>query len=134
MLNHADETDRAHRPDIGGLLGKLVHDGKRWAEAEVAMARIEIDEFKRKAVRAILFLAVGFAAFFCLLVALMQACIAFLAAYIGNAALAALIVAAALVVFVAMSFAGLRSALSWNAESMLLGWLAGRPGTVSRRP
>lgn len=127
MLKHADERQEASRPEIRQLLDRLSADGRGWAEAEIALARAELGELKGQAITAVASAIVGFAAVLCALVVVSQAGIAFLTPHVDGQGVAALIVGAALLVLVAVSFLVTRSALSWRTESIFFRWFGRRP-------
>ena len=127
MLDPRTATEEGHRPDVMRLLDRLSNDGRRWADAEVTLARAEIGEFKAQAIRAAAFAILGFAAMFCALLALTLAAIAFLSPYVGGEGFGALIVMIFLVLLVILSFQLMRKAMSWRAESIFFRWFAARP-------
>lgn len=125
MLMHADEHVDGGRPGISELLGRLGADGRDWAEAELAMARLELGELRSHAMRMVLFAAVAFAAVFCAMVALSQAGIAALTPYAGEA-LSALTVAGLLAIVVVLCVLALRQSFSWRTESIFFRWFGQR--------
>ena len=127
MLKQRDEMQDEERPQIRELLERLSADGKSWAEAEFALAKVELGELKGQALKAIVFAILGFAATLCALFALVQAGIAFLTPYVDGPGVAALIVGVVLVVLVVLSFLAMRSAFSWRTESVFFRWLGRRP-------
>lgn len=133
MLDHAADTDGRARPDLSDLIERLSRDGKRWAAAELAMARIEISGLKRQVARALGFAVLGFAAVLCALVALSQAGIAFLTPVFESAGVAALLVAASLMALAVVSYLGIRAALQWEAESIFFRCFT-RTARDARRP
>lgn len=120
MLESAIEPETASRPGIVNLIRRLKHETRAWVEAEVTLASIELGELRSRVLRLVISATIGFAAVFSALVVLTQAGVAVLAPLVGSVPLAALIVAAALVVLIAVCVWRIRSALSWQAESMFL--------------
>lgn len=133
MLKTASETDTVTRPDIAELIHRLSDDSRRWAEAELALARMELGELRDNAIRGVVFAVVALAAAFCALVVLSQAAVVLLAPYVGGYGLAALIVGGALLVIVAISAMMLRSSFSWKTDSIFFRWFSGRSSTGERR-
>ena len=127
MLKHADERHDRRRPEISELLERLTGDSRSWIEAELALARVEMNELKAQAVRAAAFAVIGFAAVLCALLALSQAGIALLAPYVGGAGIAALVVCGLFVVLVIASVLGLRGVFSWQTESIFFRWFGHQP-------
>ncbi len=127
MLKHADEMRESDRPEIRQLLERLSADGYGWAEAELALARTELNALKGQLIRAVTFAILGFAAVFCALVVLSQAGILFLTPYVDGPGVAALIVGAVLLVLVAVSFLVMKTAFSWRTESIFFRWFGRRP-------
>lgn len=127
MLKHSDESHEGERPEIRALLERLTADGREWADAELALARAELGELKRQAIKAIVFALLGFAAVFCTLVVLSQAGIAFLTPYVDGVGVAALIVGVVLLLFVLLSFLVMRRSFTWRTESILFRWFGRRP-------
>lgn len=132
MLKHSDESHEGERPEIRALLERLSADGRDWAEAELTLAKLELGELKRQAIRAIAFALLGLAAAFCMLVAFSQAGIALLAPYVDGTGVAALIVGLVLLLFVAISFLVMRRSFTWRTESMLFRWFGRRPANGAR--
>ena len=126
MLKNATDRETATRPEINQLIDRLQSDGRRWATAETELAKVELGELKGKAIRAVVFAIVAFAASFCALVVLSQAGIAFLTPYVDSVGAAALIVGGVLVLLVIISLLIMRSAFSWHAESIFFRWLGRR--------
>jgi uncharacterized membrane protein YqjE len=126
MLNHADEMQEANRPEIKQLLERLSAEGRGWAEAELALAQMELVELKDQAIRAAVFAAVGFASVFTALVVFSQAGIAFLKPHVDGEGFAALIVGLVLLLIVALSGLMIRRAFSWRTESIFFRWFGRR--------
>ncbi len=122
MLDHAADTDRTVRPDLSDLIERLSRDGKRWADAEMTMARIELSDLKSQVAKALCFAVLGFAAAFCALVALSQAGIAVLTPVVNDVGIAAVLVAGVMILLAVLSFLGMRRALSWETESIFFRW------------
>lgn len=131
MLRHADET-REDRPEISRLLERLTAESRGWAEAELVLARLELQELKRQAISAAVYAVLGFAAVFAALAALTQAAIALLAPYVDGPGVAALIVAVVLVLLVVACALALRNALSWRTESIFFRWFGHRSSHDAR--
>lgn len=129
MLKHASESGMTERPEISQLIQRLSADGRRWAEAEVNLAKAELGLLKGQAVKVAAFSILAFAATFCALVALTQAGIAFLTPYVDNAGVAGIIVFALLLAIAAVSVLIIRSAFSWKTESIFFRWFTSRTDT-----
>lgn len=97
MLKQNDDSDTRERPPIEGLLERLLQEGRDWAAAEAALARVGLADAKRRTLRMIAFAAVAFAAALCMVIALAEAAIAALAAEL-SLPLAAVVVALAFAV------------------------------------
>lgn len=132
MLKHSDEVHEGERPEIRALLARLSADGREWAEAELALARAELGELKRQAIRVIASALLGLAAVFCALAVLSQAGIAFLTPYVDGAGVAALIVGIALILLVILSFLLMRRSFTWRTESLFFRWFGRRPSDGAR--
>jgi uncharacterized membrane protein YqjE len=130
MLDQSSDTVTGPRPEISDVFERLAADGKRWAAAELRLARLEADEMKVRSLRVAVAAGTSFAAAFCLLSALTQAGIFFLAPVVGNTGLAALVTAAVLAIVIAICVLVLRRAMAWEAESLLFRWFAQRPEGV----
>ncbi len=126
MLNHADEMQEANRPEIRQLLERLSAEGRGWAEAELALARIELGELKGQAIRAAVFAAIGLASVFSALVVFSQAGIAFLTPHVDGEGVAALIVGVVLLLIVAICGLMVRRVFSWRTESVFFRWFGRR--------
>jgi hypothetical protein len=127
MLKHAEAAGEGKRPHIRSLLERLSEDGRSWAEAELALGRIELAALKRQlrrgAIAAVLALLTGF----CALVLLSQAAILFMAPVVGGTAQAALAIGGALALIALLAVLVLRSSLQWRTESIFFRWLRQRP-------
>lgn len=132
MLKHSDETQGSERPEIRALLERLSAEGRGWAEAELALAKVEIGELKRQVIKALVFAILGLAAVFCALVVLCQAAIAFVTPYVDGTGVAALIIAGVLVLLVIAVLLALRSAFAWRTESIFFRWFGRRTTTGGR--
>lgn len=133
MLKTASEAETVTRPDIAELIQRLSDDSRRWAEAELRLARIELRDLRNNAVRAVAFAIVAFAAAFCALVVLSQAAVVFLAPVVGGYGWAAMVVAGVLLVIVAISVMVLRSSMSWKADSLFFRWFSSHSTAEQRR-
>lgn len=127
MLRHSDEAQGDGRPEFRALLDQLAADGQSWAEAEIALAKLEWSELRRQALRALFLAMLGLSAVFASLVALSQAGIAFLAPYVGGAGVAALIIGVCLLLLSGMSMLAVRRGFNWRAQSILFRWLGRKP-------
>ena len=127
MLKHADEMQETPRPDIRHLFERLSAETRDWAEAEIVLARAELNALKRQAIRAAIFAALAFAAVFCALWAFSLAGIVFLAPHVDGPGVAALLVGCVLLVILALSVLAVRNAISWHTESVFFRWLGRRP-------
>jgi uncharacterized membrane protein YqjE len=125
MLKHSDDTQPGERPEISRLLERLARESREWAEAETALARIELDELKAQALKAVIFAVVAFAAVICTLLALTEALIAFLAPHVSAGIAALIAVAVFAILAVACAFAAKR-AVNWRTESIFFRWLGSR--------
>lgn len=117
------------RKSIVTLLMELANDIRQWAEAELSLARAELDDLRRRLILVAIF--AGLAVVLCItaLIVLVQAGVAALAVYLGSAAVAGLVVGVALLVLAGICIVVMRRNLAWNADSVLFRWLAqGRRG------
>lgn len=128
MLDPTTKPEFASRPEVVELAYRLKDDAILWAQAETALAKVELHDLRSKAIRAVIFAVAGFAAAFSALVVLALATIAFLTPVIGSEGFAALIVAAAYALIVAGCALAIRNAGSWQADSVFFRWFA-RPST-----
>lgn len=127
MLKHAHESEENDRPDFNRLIDTLLKESRGWAEAEVALARIELAELKAGIIKAALLAGLGFAAGLGAIFALSQAAIVLLAPHAGGAGMAAAAVAVFFALAAVAAVLALRSALSWRRESIFFRWLGARP-------
>lgn len=127
MSDHSGDTVIGQRPDIKDVLDGFAASSKRWAAAELQLARLEAIEMKSRAVRIAVAAGVSFAAAFCVLSALTQAGIFFLTPVFGSAGIAALVAAAVLVALILACAALIRAAFRFEGESILFRWLSARP-------
>lgn len=132
MLKHSDEAQQGERPEIRALFERLSADGRSWAEAELELAKVEIGELKRQAVKALVLAVLALAAVFCSLVVLCQAGIALLTPHVGSAGLAALILGGVLMMAIVLLLLGMRRALSWRTESIFFRWFGHSPSSGAR--
>lgn len=132
MSDHSGDTVTGQRPDIKNVLEEFAASGKRWAAAELRLARLEAVEAKTRASKIVVVAGIGFAAAFCFLSALTQAGIFFLTPVLGNAGFAAVAAAAVLGLLILACALVIRSAVRFEGESMLFRWLSVRPQGLPR--
>lgn len=132
MLRHSDGAQGEERPEFRTLLEQLAADGRSWADAELALAKVEMGELRRQAVKALVLLMLGFSAVFSSLVVLSQAGVAFLTPYVGSAEVAALIVGVGLLLLVGVLLLVMRNAFTWRAESIFFRWFGQKPSSGPR--
>lgn len=113
------------RKTIVTLLIELSNDIREWVTAELSLARIELDDLRGRLVTVAI--CAGLAVVLCLaaLIVLVNAGVAALATYLGNEALAGLIVGVVLLALAGVCVFVMKKNLAWRAESLLFGWLAG---------
>lgn len=104
-------VDRVGESSIQDLLRRVVHDGARWFDAEVALARAQAGSTLSGYVTGAMLAAAGLFVFFAALVALTQAAIVALAPVFQSLAVAALVVASILAI--------VSAALGWIGWRML---------------
>jgi len=122
LKQNDDASDMGERPEIRDLLERALREGRAWAEAEAELTRLELRDMKRQAVKASIFLAVGFAALLCMLLAFTQAAVALLAFYMSVPAAAAT-VGAVLSIVAGCCWMLARRGADESPDSVLLRWL-----------
>ena len=126
MLKHSDDSEVGERADIGSLLQRLAQEGRDWAEAEAALARIEIAELKKRVVKTAVLAGLAGGAVLCMMLALTQALITSLSGMITSVGGAALVVAGLFAVIAAVFLVAARRAVVWRTESIFFRWLGAR--------
>ena len=116
-----DET----RKSIVTLLIELTNDIRQWVTAELSLARIELDDLKKRLITVAI--CAGLAVALCLtaLIVLVNAGVDALAIYLGSEALAGLIVGVVLLAIAGICIFVMKKNLAWKADSLLFGWLTG---------
>lgn len=122
MQNPSDDIS-GERPLIGHLLERLTREGHAWAQAEVKLAQLELAELRSQALRAAGFAAIALGSMICMLLALTQAAITALSAYVPAPGLAGLIVATGLALLAVASGLAAWRAIAWRTESLFFRWL-----------
>lgn len=125
MPDTPDRQREVTRKPIVTLLVELANDIRQWAEAELLLARAELDDLRRRLV--MVAILAGAVAVLCItaLIVLVQAGVSALAVYLGSEAIAGLVVGVALLVLAGICIAVMRRNLNWKADSLLFSWLAG---------
>lgn len=126
MPEAPDRQRDVTRKPIVTLLLELTNDIRQWAEAELSLARAELDDLRHRLMMVAIFAGLAVAMCITALIVLVQAGVAALAVYLGSEALAGLVVGATLLVLAGVCIVIMRRNLSWKADSVLLSWLAGR--------
>jgi uncharacterized membrane protein YqjE len=132
MPRPAKQTRIAPRPAIGPLVRQLAGDSVRWMEAELTLARAELQVLRRRSIGAVVFAAIGLAAMLTALITLAQAAVAAATDYLGSAAWAGIAVAAGFLIIAAICVWGIRRMFSWETDSVFFRWFSSSNGR--RRP
>jgi uncharacterized membrane protein YqjE len=124
MRKSAEPVHLASRPEIATLLHQLAGDGMRWADAELALARAELGDLRRRCIAAAIFAGAAITALLCALIILAQAAAAAIAPYLGSDTLAGLAIGVSLLVLAAICAMAMNRMFKWRAESLLFRWIA----------
>lgn len=122
MLKHSNDSEAGDRPDIARLLERLTREGRDWAEAEAALARLELSALKAQMVRTAVLAGGAATAVLCMMLALTQALIAALSGVITIAGGAAVVVAVLFAAIAAVFAVAARRTLNWRTESIFFRW------------
>lgn len=132
MPNKTKQSRVTGRPGLGALLQEVVEAGRNWAEAELALARTELDDLRRRCVAALILAGVALAALLTALVVLAQTGVAIMTLYLGSEMAGGAAVGALLLLLAALCVMLMMRMVRWRAESPLFHWLTPRrKGTSS---
>ena len=123
MLKADIKPELKKRAKIGQLVQNVTADGLRWAEAEAALMRAELADFRRRMVTAVICSIVALAALLAALVVFSQAGVAWIAPYLDSNIAAELVVGAGLLTIALASAFAVRRAFTMRSRSLLLRWL-----------
>lgn len=126
----APDTPRdVSRKSIVTLVLELLNDIRQWAEAELTLARTELDDLRQRLILVAILAVVAVVILLTAVIVLAQTGVAALAIYLGSEVYAGLAMGVVLIALAGICLLAMRRQLSWKADSVLFRWLAqGRRG------
>ncbi len=113
------DRPKAMERSVLGLSDQFTRDARRWANAEIALLRAELDDLRRRCMLGAFLALAALAVLISGLTILAQVAVAFAAPYLGSPGLAGLIVGAVLLAIVALLVKAAQRTLAWRGDNLL---------------